>query len=83
MPVADLINKAKAASAGRVELPAAVVKDMKMVLDANDKATNRFRKVSAEAFQEYVRKEYKVTLSGAVLNRYCKEHLGRRTWGQK
>lgn len=83
MPVADLIKKAKDASAGRVDLPAAVVKDMRMVLDANDKATNRFRRVSADAFREYVRKEYDLTLSNCVIRRYCQESLKRHSWGQK
>jgi hypothetical protein len=83
MPVSDLIKKAKDAGAGRVELPAAVVKDMRLVLDANDKATNRFRRVSVSAFQEYVRKEYDLDVSEFVLRRYCTEHLKRHSWGKK
>lgn len=77
MSVKDLIARAKRGAGDRVVLPAAALRDLKKVLTANDKMPHK-SKVSAQAFLDYLRKQYKVTISTSTLRVLVIRECNRR-----
>jgi hypothetical protein len=76
MSVHDLISAARKNSQA-LKLTAEALADLKKVLAANDRAGNKFQRVTLAAFASYLAKQYKVKTSTSALADYVKRELGR------
>lgn len=80
--VQELIAAKRAHSPRQIQLPPAVMADLKEVLRSNDRESRIKCRVSLDEFLKHAKTAHKFAASAGVILRICKE-LGRTSWGQK
>ena len=70
-----LIKSAKKTS--EFSLPPAALADLKKVLKANDRESNRMKRVSCVAFRVFLAETHGVVIGESAFDRYLRRELGR------
>lgn len=73
--VDDLIRSAKKTS--EFSLPPAALADLKKVLKANDRESNRLKRVPCDAFRAFLAEKHKIMIGKSAFDHYLRRELGR------